>query len=134
MWSGDGFITLRLVRWQELSPKDQITIKHLALGKSAQGMEASVNPSRNQHSLAVSCEIRGQAIGQESTCSIHPAPVNTGIRFIRIDMSEPNECQASVDFREEASLRTNLVDVEVRLQMFEHLILLFRPWKSTTAS
>ena len=87
-------------------------------------MEASVNPSRNQHSLAVSCEIRGQGYwtGKHVRVAIHPAPVNTGIRFVRIDMSEPNECQASVDFREEASLRTNLVDGGVRLQMVEHLM------------
>ncbi|MEC8475382.1 MAG: UDP-3-O-acyl-N-acetylglucosamine deacetylase, partial [Planctomycetota bacterium] len=83
-----------------------------------------MNPSRNQHSLAVSCEIRGQGYwtGKHVRVAIHPAPANTGIRFIRIDMSEPNECQARVDFREEASLRTNLVDGEVRLQMVEHLM------------
>ena len=80
-----------------------------------------MNPSRNQHTLAVSCEVHGQGYwtGQHVRVTMHPASVNTGLRFIRTDMPEPNQCQAAIDFREEASLRTNLVHEKVRLQMVE---------------
>ena len=83
-----------------------------------------MNPSRNQHTLAVSCEVHGQGYwtGQHVRVTMHPASVNTGLRFIRTDMPEPNQCQAAIDFREEASLRTNLVHEKVRLQMVEHLM------------
>lgn len=87
-------------------------------------MEASVNPSRNQHTLAVSCEVHGQGYwtGKYVRVAIHPASPNTGIRFVRTDLEEPNQCDASVEFREEASLRTNLQNGKVHLQMVEHLM------------
>jgi UDP-3-O-acyl N-acetylglucosamine deacetylase len=87
-------------------------------------MEASVTPSRNQHTLAVSCEVHGRGYwtGKQVQVAIHPASIGTGLRFIRTDMAEPNHCQASIEFREDASLRTNLLNGEVRLQMVEHLM------------
>ena len=83
-----------------------------------------MNPSRNQHTLAVSCEVHGQGYwtGKYVRVAIHPASPNTGIRFVRTDLEEPNQCDASVEFREEASLRTNLQNGKVHLQMVEHLM------------
>ena len=83
-----------------------------------------MNPSRNQHTLAVSCEVHGRGYwtGKNVRVAIHPASPNTGIRFVRTDLEEPNECKASVEFREEASLRTNLINGDIHLQMVEHLM------------
>ena len=88
------------------------------------GTEASVNPSRNQHTLAVSCEVHGRGYwtGKHVRVAIHPASINSGIRFVRTDMEEPNDCEASASHREEASLRTNLLNGNVRFQMVEHLM------------
>lgn len=83
-----------------------------------------MNPSRNQHTLAASCEVRGRGYwsGQEVRVIIHPAAANTGVRLIRTDLDEPNTCQALVGFRQEASLRTNLAHGHASFQMVEHLL------------
>lgn len=83
-----------------------------------------MTPSRNQHTLAVSCEVHGQGYwtGEHVRVAMHPASADSGLQFVRTDMQEPNQCQATIDFREEASLRTNLVHGNVRLQMIEHLM------------
>ncbi len=83
-----------------------------------------MNPSRNQHTIAASCEINGRGYwsGQEVRVVIHPASLGTGVRLTRTDMPVPNQCLASVRFREEASLRTNLANGQVKFQMVEHLM------------
>lgn len=53
---------------------------------------------------------------------IHPAPLGSGVRLVRTDLSVPNSCQASVGFRQEASLRTNLANGPATFQMVEHLM------------
>ena len=89
------------------------------------GREAkSVNPSRNQHTIAATCEVSGRGYwsGQAVRVVIHPAALGTGIRLVRVDLAQPNTCLAAVRFREDASLRTNLSHGDARFQMVEHLM------------
>lgn len=84
-----------------------------------------MNPSRNQHTIAASCQVSGRGYwsGQAVQVAMHPAPLGTGIRLVRADLPAPHPtCQASVAFREEANLRTNLSNGEARFQMVEHLM------------
>ncbi len=80
--------------------------------------------SRNEHTTAVSCEIRGRGYwsGRLVTVMVHPAPMGTGITLVRTDLSSRPSCVASVHHREDAALRTNLVCGEARFQMVEHLM------------
>lgn len=90
-----------------------------------QGREAmSVNPPRNQHTIAVSCTIlgRGYWSGQDVSVVIHPAELGTGIRFVRVDLVGLNECPAASTYRDEANLRTNLSNGRAKFQMVEHLL------------
>ncbi len=92
---------------------------------SPSGREARVvNPSRNQHTIAASCNIRGRGYwsGQAVSVTIHPAAVNTGVKLVRVDLPEPNTCRASVENRRDASLRTILADGSATFQMVEHLM------------
>ena len=79
---------------------------------------------RNQHTIAASCVVHGRGYwsGREVTVSIHPAAVNSGIRFIRTDLESAADCPALIDAREEASLRTNLSAGSARFEMIEHLM------------
>ncbi len=83
-----------------------------------------MNPSRNQHTIAASCEIRGRGYwsGQDVRVTVHPAALGTGIRLVREDLPAPNACLANVRFRQDASLRTILTNGDVRFQMVEHLM------------
>lgn len=83
-----------------------------------------MNPSRNEHTIAESCQVRGRGYwsGQEVCVNIHPASAGTGVRLVRVDLPSQPACTASVVHREDASLRTNLVCGEARFQMVEHLM------------
>lgn len=83
-----------------------------------------MNPSRNEHTIAVSCEVsgRGYWTGRSVRVAIHPAPMGTGIRLVRSDLQTHPECIASVENREDANLRTNLVCGQAKFQMVEHLL------------
>lgn len=83
-----------------------------------------MNPSRNEHTIAVSCEISGRGYwsGREVNVVIHPAPHGSGVRLVRADLASRPDCLATVDHRIDASLRTNLVCGEARFQMVEHLM------------
>jgi len=83
-----------------------------------------VNHSRNEHTIAGSCQISGRGYwsGQQVTVQIHPAAHGTGIRLIRSDLPSRPECPADVLHREAVALRTNLVGGDARFQMVEHLM------------
>ncbi|MFK8110829.1 MAG: UDP-3-O-acyl-N-acetylglucosamine deacetylase [Rubripirellula sp.] len=83
-----------------------------------------MNPSRNEHTIAVSCQIQGRGYwsGEEVCVSVHPAAVGMGIQLIRTDLPSQPQCLASVEHREDAALRTNLVCGQARFQMVEHLL------------
>ncbi|MGB7328457.1 MAG: UDP-3-O-acyl-N-acetylglucosamine deacetylase [Rubripirellula sp.] len=78
---------------------------------------------RNEHTTAVTCEIRGRGYwsGKEVTVTVNPAPLGTGICLVRTDLDSAPRCVASVHHREDANLRTNLVCGDARFQMIEHL-------------
>lgn len=80
--------------------------------------------SRNEHTIAATCEIRGRGYwsGQEVRVIVHPAPLGTGIQLLRSDLPSRPQCSASVDHRSDANLRTNLVCGEAKFQMVEHLM------------
>ncbi|WP_442510115.1 UDP-3-O-acyl-N-acetylglucosamine deacetylase [Novipirellula sp. SH528] len=83
-----------------------------------------MTPSRNEHTIAVSCEVRGRGYwsGRDVRVVMHPAPVGTGIRLVRSDLPAAPMCQASVEKRHDANLRTNLHDGDARFEMIEHLM------------
>ncbi len=81
-------------------------------------------PSRNEHTIATSCEIHGRGYwsGQAVTVAIHPAPMGSGIRLIRSDLPDRDFCPANIDHRVDARLRTNLASGAAKFQMVEHLM------------
>jgi UDP-3-O-[3-hydroxymyristoyl] N-acetylglucosamine deacetylase len=83
-----------------------------------------VNPSRNEHTIAGSCQVtgRGYWTGQAVTVEMHPAAHGSGIRMIRSDLPSRPECPANLQCREAVAMRTNLVKGEARFQMVEHLM------------
>lgn len=83
-----------------------------------------MNASRNEHTIAVSCEISGRGYwsGREVHVAIHPAPLGSGVRLVRADLPSRGQCPATVGHRLDASLRTNLVCGEAKFQMVEHLM------------
>lgn len=95
--------------------KDVRTIRQGGLG---------VNHSRNEHTIAASCEISGRGYwsGREVCVEIHPAPSGAGVKLIRSDLASRPACTASASYRSEASLRTNLAYGEAKFQMVEHLM------------
>ena len=83
-----------------------------------------MSPSRNEHTIAASCELSGQGYwsGRQAHVQIHPAGLGAGVRFIRTDLPSQPECLASVQNRQDASLRTNLSHGDAKFQMVEHLL------------
>ena len=83
-----------------------------------------MNPSRNEHTIAVSCEVSGRGYwsGKEVRVIIHPASLGTGVRLIRSDLPTIPVCEGLVSRRYDASLRTNLAHGEASFQMVEHLM------------
>ncbi len=81
-------------------------------------------PSRNEHTIAVSCMIagRGYWTGKQVRVSIHPAAAGQGIRLVRTDIASSPGCNADVSHREDVSLRTNLRCGAASFQMIEHLM------------
>ncbi len=93
------------------------------LGQLVQGGHG-VNPSRNEHTIAVSCEVSGRGYwsGKEVRVIIHPASLGTGVRLIRSDLPAIPVCEGLVSRRYDANLRTNLAHGEATFQMVEHLM------------
>ncbi|MCG8651477.1 MAG: UDP-3-O-acyl-N-acetylglucosamine deacetylase [Pirellulales bacterium] len=81
-------------------------------------------PSRNEHTIAASCIVRGRGYwtGKEVSVTIHPATVGSGIRLVRTDLDSAPECLADISSRQDARLRTNLRQGAGRFEMVEHLM------------
>lgn len=81
-------------------------------------------PSRNEHTIAASCELRGRGYwsGNDAHLAIHPARRGTGIQLVRSDLPGKPQCPACIDHRQDAALRTNLACGEASFQMVEHLM------------
>jgi len=79
---------------------------------------------QRQHTLkeAISFEGVGLHTGVLSRVVVHPAPENTGIVFIREDLSPPVEIPAQVDYVVDLMRSTTLGKGEARVHTVEHLL------------
>lgn len=79
---------------------------------------------RNEHTLAGACEVSGRGYwsGAEVCVRFAPAPVGSGIRFVRTDLPGRPGCDALVCFTNAASFRTNIVNGPVMFEMIEHVM------------
>lgn len=64
----------------------------------------------------------GVHTGQKVSLTLRPAPVNTGIVFIRTDLSPAVEIPARSEFIGDTSLCTCLVKDDIRISTVEHLL------------
>jgi len=60
--------------------------------------------------------------GQENRIELEPAIAGAGVVFVRVDLPEPVTIPAAVEYRVEASSRTNLCAGAARVEMVEHLL------------
>ena len=83
-----------------------------------------VNISRNEHTIAAPCEVIGTGYwsGQQVRVVISPAKAGTGIVLVRSDLPGSPACPATVKFRHDAQLRTNLKRGQAQFQLVEHLM------------
>lgn len=79
---------------------------------------------RNQQTLRSECEITGTGYwsGQSVRVRLLPGDVSTGIILVRSDMPGRPSCPAHAMYRDDASLRTNLVNGAARFEMIEHVM------------
>lgn len=121
--SFDGFrYAIRLGETDLLNERSKHS-RHMDVAVLSEG-RPSVTPSRNEHTIAVSCEVRGRGYwsGRDVCVVINPAPAGTGINLIRTDLESAPSCQATIANRHDANLRTNLHYGEARFEMVEHLM------------
>ena len=69
-----------------------------------------------------SCRGVGLHTGVESTISFHPAPENSGIRFIRSDIPGCTEIKADIDHVVDISRGTTIEENDVRIHTVEHAL------------
>ncbi len=83
-----------------------------------------MNPSRNEHTIAATCEVSGRGFwsGREVHVVIEPASAGTGIVLVRDDLPLAPRCPASIEYRHDAALRTNLRRGDATFEMVEHLL------------
>ncbi len=83
-----------------------------------------MNPSRNEHTIAAVCEITGRGFwsGREVRVVIEPAPAGSGVVLVRDDLPSQPSCPAKIEYRRDASLRTNLCRGDASFAMVEHLM------------
>ena len=83
-----------------------------------------MNHSRNEHTIAAPCAVvgRGYWSGNVVQVKLHPAPVGSGIQFVRTDLPGRPSCPAQVQFAQDANFRTNLRHGEASFAMVEHLM------------
>ena len=83
-----------------------------------------MNASRNEHTIAVSCQItgRGYWTGRVVRVVVSPAPAGTGVQLVRSDLPSNPACQVAVANRSDAELRTIIQAGQARFEMVEHLL------------
>jgi len=67
----------------------------------------------------------GLHTGKKVYLTLRPAPIDSGIRFRRIDLDEPVEVLARPDKVGDTNLSTTLVELGVRISTVEHLLSAF---------
>jgi UDP-3-O-[3-hydroxymyristoyl] N-acetylglucosamine deacetylase len=79
---------------------------------------------RNQKTIRQPVSISGTGLhsGKRVTLTLHPARANTGIRFLRTDLSDSIEIQANVRNVHSTTLATTLSAGGVKISTVEHLM------------
>ncbi len=79
---------------------------------------------RNQRTLAAPVSVSGFGYwtDQDVTVILNPAPANTGVVFVRVDLDEPVKMPADVDLRIDIPRRTCLCQGDTRVEMIEHIM------------
>ena len=79
---------------------------------------------RSQRTLRRPVSVTGVGYwsGQENRVDFEPAVAGTGLVFVRADLPEPVAIPVGVDYRVEASSRTNLCAGAARVEMVEHVL------------
>lgn len=77
-------------------------------------------PRQQTLAMAAVIEGRGYFSGEKAVVELRPAPVGTGIVFVRTDCSRPVRIPARVDYRVDDMRRTSLSRDGVRVEMIEH--------------
>jgi UDP-3-O-[3-hydroxymyristoyl] N-acetylglucosamine deacetylase / 3-hydroxyacyl-[acyl-carrier-protein] dehydratase len=77
-----------------------------------------------QKTIQNECKINGRGLfgGQEAKVTFRPAPVDTGITFIRIDVTEPVRISALATNLAERSRRTTIKNGSVCIETVEHCL------------
>lgn len=70
----------------------------------------------------VSCTGIGLHSGAKITLTLHPAPANTGIRFVRVDLSPEVEIPALSDYVVDTTMATTIGKDGARIGTIEHLM------------
>ncbi len=83
-----------------------------------------VYATRNQTTLTGPCSVsgRGYWTGEPNTLSFLPAPVGSGIRFVRTDLFGAPSVPALAEFRASLPLRTQLHNGPCQVAMVEHVM------------
>ena len=81
-------------------------------------------PPRKQHTITAPASIAGVGYwsGSDVRVEFRPAPANTGIVFVRRDLPGKPRIPASVHYRTDMPLRTNLCMGEAGVEMIEHVM------------
>ena len=71
---------------------------------------------------SISCHGVGLHTGVDSTITFHPAPENSGICFVRSDISNCSEIKADIDHVVDISRGTTIEENGVRIHTVEHAL------------
>jgi UDP-3-O-acyl N-acetylglucosamine deacetylase len=79
---------------------------------------------RNEHTIASTCEVHGRGYwsGQDVCVRFHPAPISTGVVFVRSDLQGHPECPANIQSADSVQFRTNLIQEDAKFEMVEHVM------------
>jgi UDP-3-O-[3-hydroxymyristoyl] N-acetylglucosamine deacetylase len=83
-----------------------------------------MNPPRKQNTIAAPATVAGVGYwsGSDIRVEFRPAAANTGIVFVRRDLPGKPRIPASVHYRTDMPLRTNLCMGEAGVEMIEHVM------------
>jgi UDP-3-O-acyl N-acetylglucosamine deacetylase len=79
---------------------------------------------RNQNTIARSVSVSGFGFwtGEDVTLHFRPAAANSGLVFVRSDLSGQPRVPAKIEYREEKPRQTSLVNGTARVDMVEHVL------------
>ncbi len=77
-----------------------------------------------QHTLKSACTFCGKGLhtGRKVTMTVHPAPIDHGIKFRRVDLGEDAIIEAIVDYVTTTARGTTLEKGDVKISTLEHLM------------